>query len=79
MTDVAAVYAHHVKTSRASFELEPPSAAEMVRRRADVLARGLPWLVAELDGKIAGRAAASGAIACAPSGCTTKGARPATR
>jgi len=59
MADVAAVYAHHVKTSRASFELEPPSAAEMVRRRADVLARGLPWLVAELDGKIAGFAYAS--------------------
>lgn len=59
MADVAAVYAHHVTTSRASFELTAPDAAEMVRRRADVVKRGLPWLLAELDGKVAGFAYAS--------------------
>ena len=30
-----------------TFELEAPDAAEMARRRDDVLAKGLPWLVAE--------------------------------
>jgi phosphinothricin acetyltransferase len=59
MADVAAIYAHHVTTGRASFELVPPDAAEMARRRAEVRARGLPWLVAELDGKVAGFAYAS--------------------
>jgi phosphinothricin acetyltransferase len=51
---IAAIYAHHVRTGRASFELEPPSEAEIGRRRADVLARGLPYLVAELDGTVVG-------------------------
>jgi phosphinothricin acetyltransferase len=51
---IAAIYAHHVRTGRASFELEPPNEAEMGRRRADVLARGLPYLVAELDGTVVG-------------------------
>ena len=59
MADIATIYAHHVRTTRASFELEPPDSAEMARRREDVLKRGLPWLVAELDGKIAGFAYAS--------------------
>ncbi len=44
---IAAIYAHHVLTGTASFETEPPDTAEMARRRADVLARGLPYLVAE--------------------------------
>ncbi len=35
---------------RASFETEPPTAAEMRRRRADVVAKGLPYLVAEQAG-----------------------------
>jgi phosphinothricin acetyltransferase len=56
---IAAIYSHHVKTSRASFETEPPSEAEMARRRADVLSRGLPYIVAELDGKVAGFAYAA--------------------
>jgi phosphinothricin acetyltransferase len=56
---ITEIYAHHVRNSRASFELVPPDAAEMARRRADVLGRGLPWLVAELDGKVAGFAYAS--------------------
>lgn len=44
---IQAIYAHHVLHGLASFELEPPDQAEMLRRRADVLARGLPYLVAE--------------------------------
>ena len=41
-----AIYAHHVRTGTASFEIEPPDAAEMERRWRDVTSRGLPYLVA---------------------------------
>jgi L-amino acid N-acyltransferase YncA len=44
---IQAIYAHHVLHGIASFEEEPPDQAEMARRLADVLARGLPYLVAE--------------------------------
>lgn len=44
---IQAIYAHHVLHGIASFEEEPPSAAELAERRAAVLARGLPHLVAE--------------------------------
>ncbi|SDM49050.1 phosphinothricin acetyltransferase [Oryzisolibacter propanilivorax] len=44
---IAALYAHHVLHGTGTFETEPPTAAEMAARRAEVLARGLPWLVAE--------------------------------
>jgi phosphinothricin acetyltransferase len=54
MGAVQVLYAHHVLHGTASFEEEPPPLAEMQRRRADVLARGLPYLVAEIDGRIAG-------------------------
>ena len=54
MAAVQAIYAHHVLHGTASFEEEPPSMAEMARRRADVRARGLPYLVAEIDGQVAG-------------------------
>jgi phosphinothricin acetyltransferase len=41
------IYAWHVLNGVASFEEVAPDAAEMGRRREDVLARGLPYLVAE--------------------------------
>ncbi len=44
---IQTIYAHHVLHGTASFEEEAPSIEEMARRRADVLARGLPYLVAE--------------------------------
>jgi phosphinothricin acetyltransferase len=40
------IYAHHVRHSTGTFETEPPSLQEMGQRRADVLAKGLPYLVA---------------------------------
>jgi L-amino acid N-acyltransferase YncA len=49
MDAIAAIYAHHVRHGLASFETEPPDPAEMRRRRADVLAKSLPYLVA-IDG-----------------------------
>ncbi|MPY73903.1 MAG: GNAT family N-acetyltransferase [Alphaproteobacteria bacterium] len=55
--DIAAVqriYAPYVMQALATFEEEPPSAAELSARRAAVLERGLPYLVAECDGVVAG-------------------------
>jgi phosphinothricin acetyltransferase len=48
-----------VRTALASFELTPPDAAEIARRRVDVLARGLPYVVAELAGAVVGFAYAA--------------------
>jgi phosphinothricin acetyltransferase len=44
---IAALYGWHVRHGTGSFELDPPDMAEMARRRDDVLAKGLPWIVAE--------------------------------
>jgi phosphinothricin acetyltransferase len=54
MPAVQAIYAHHVIHGTASFELDPPSLAEMLRRRADILANDLPYLVAERGGEVVG-------------------------
>ena len=53
---IAAIYAHYVLNSTATFEIEPPSPADMAARRAEVLARGLPWLVLEEAGQVLGYA-----------------------
>ncbi len=61
--DVAAIteiYAHHVCTGLGSFEEIPPSRDEIARRRAEVLARDLPYLVAvSATGAVVGYAYAS--------------------
>lgn len=44
--EVAEIYAHHVRHGTATYELDPPSIAEMEARMAKVLASGWPWLVA---------------------------------
>lgn len=49
-----AIYAHHVMHGLASFEEEAPAVDEIARRHADVTGRGLPWLVAEAGGVVAG-------------------------
>ena len=51
---VSEIYAHHVLHGLATFETEPPDAAEIARRYADVRARGLPYLVAERAGRVLG-------------------------
>ncbi|MBR9970926.1 GNAT family N-acetyltransferase [Magnetospirillum sulfuroxidans] len=51
-----AIYAHHVLTGSASFELDPPAMEEMARRRAALTDKGLPWLVAETGGIVRGYA-----------------------
>jgi len=58
-TAIQAIYATHVLTGLASFEEVPPDAAEMARRMAVIQARGLPYIVAEYEGRIGGYAYAS--------------------
>ncbi len=54
MDAVQAIYAHHVRHGFASFEEVQPTVADLTARRAAALARDLPYLVAETDGRIAG-------------------------
>ncbi len=56
---ITEIYAHHVRHGAASFEETPPDRAEMRRRRVAIQHRGLPYLVAERDGEIAGFAYAA--------------------
>ena len=51
---IHAIYSHHVLNGLASFEEEPPSPQELRRRYDDVTGRGLPYLVADLGGTVAG-------------------------
>ena len=50
---LAAIYGHHVLHGAGTFEEHPPGAEDMAGRVAAVQARGLPYLVAELEGHIA--------------------------
>lgn len=61
-TDVPAItriYAHAVQHGTGTFELDAPGEAEMARRQADVLGKGLPWLVAERGSQVLGYAYAN--------------------
>ena len=51
---LAELYNHYVLNSITTFEVEPLSGAEMGHRVVTVQEAGLPWLVAELDGKLQG-------------------------
>jgi L-amino acid N-acyltransferase YncA len=54
ITAVAAIYAHHVLHGTGTFETDAPSVEDMASRRADVLSKRLPYLVAEREGAIVG-------------------------
>jgi L-amino acid N-acyltransferase YncA len=56
---IQAIYATAVQEGTGTFETEPPSLDEMARRRAEVLGRNLPWLVAEAGGRVLGYAYAN--------------------
>ena len=56
---VVAIYAHHVANSLGTFETEPPDTQEMRARYMDIVQAGLPYLVAERDGRVAGYAYAN--------------------
>ena len=46
LSAITAIYAHHVLHGTGTFEVDPPTESDMAARRADVLSKGLPWLVA---------------------------------
>jgi phosphinothricin acetyltransferase len=56
---LTAIYAEAVLHGTGTFELDVPDEAEMARRRADVVGKGLPWLVAEQEGTVLGYAYAN--------------------
>jgi phosphinothricin acetyltransferase len=52
--EIHAIYSHHVLKGLASFEEQPPGEAELRRRYDEVTGRALPYLVADLGGRVAG-------------------------
>jgi L-amino acid N-acyltransferase YncA len=60
LAPITRIYRHHVLHGVASFEEIPPEADEIARRRREILAQGLPYLVAERPGQILGYCYASG-------------------
>ncbi len=56
---IASIYNPYVLNTSISFEEAAVSVIEMAGRIADVHAAGLPWLVAEVDGVVAGYAYAT--------------------
>jgi L-amino acid N-acyltransferase YncA len=51
---IAAIYAPYVLHGVASFEVDVPEPAEILRRRAAIVELGLPYVVAEIGAEIAG-------------------------
>lgn len=59
MAAIQALYAQHVLQGTATFEEIPPTIKEMQDRRAHIVALGLPYLLAEINGRLAGYCYAS--------------------
>jgi phosphinothricin acetyltransferase len=51
---VTAIYQHHVLHGTGTFEIEPPTETDMQSRKADVLSKGLPYLVIEENAEVLG-------------------------
>ncbi len=56
---ITAIYAVEVRELVNTYEYEVPDQAEMAQRMADITGRGYPYLVATLDGDVAGYAYAN--------------------
>jgi len=56
MAAIQRIYARHVLEGSASFEEVPPNVEELDRRRCEIVAHGLPYLVAETGGDVLGYA-----------------------
>ena len=54
MPAIQEIYAHQVLHGLASFEETPPTKEDMLMRRASVLNLGLPYLAAEVEGRVVG-------------------------
>jgi L-amino acid N-acyltransferase YncA len=59
LPEVTEIYRFHVLQGTGTFEIDAPNAAEMSRRHAEVRAKGLPWLVAEVGSAVKGYAYAN--------------------
>ena len=59
LASITEIYAREVRQGTATFELVPPDLAEMTRRFQALTDGGFPYLVAELEGVVAGYAYAS--------------------
>ncbi|HEU5016558.1 MAG TPA: GNAT family N-acetyltransferase [Pseudolabrys sp.] len=53
---IARIYAYAVETGTASFELTAPDETEMARRMIALIEKDFPYLVLEMDGRVAGYA-----------------------
>ena len=53
---ITRIYADAVVHGTASFEIEPPDEAEMLRRQTALLQNGYPYFAAEIEGLVAGYA-----------------------
>lgn len=60
---ITVIYRDHVLHGSGTFETEPPGAADIAARRADVLGKGLPWLVAQQE-EVNGNGAVVGFAYC---------------
>ena len=56
---ITAIYAVEVTDFVNTYEYDIPDASEMLRRMRDIIDRGFPYLVAEIDGQVAGYAYAN--------------------
>ena len=56
---IAAIYAHHVLNGSASYDVEPPSLAATRDKILRIAEAGWPFLVADVDGEVAGYAYAT--------------------
>lgn len=56
LSEITAIYGHHVLHGTGTFEEIPPTESEMAERFAAVAALGLPWIVVELGGIVQGYA-----------------------
>lgn len=56
---VATIFSHYVSSSVITFEATPPTAEDWRRTRDDLAARGLPFLVCDCAGEVAGYAYAA--------------------
>lgn len=59
VADIRRIYAHHVESSTSSFDEVAPSVDEIATRRQSILELGMPYIVAELNGKVQGFAYAN--------------------
>jgi L-amino acid N-acyltransferase YncA len=57
--EISEIYRRSVEEDIASFELTPPTQPDMLARMKSLVERNYPYLVAEIDGAIAGYAYAS--------------------